>query len=63
MIYFILIDTISLYVKYTSNKDKNVHRFELRAMKGELLERERGREKERERKREIWIGKHHWALQ
>ena len=32
------------------NKDENAHRFELSAIKGELLERERDIEKKRERK-------------
>ena len=34
------------------NKDENVHRFPLSAIRGELLERERGRERESERARE-----------
>ena len=29
------------------NKDENVHRFALSAIRGELLERERGREKKK----------------
>ena len=33
------------------NKDEYVQRFTLSAIKGELLERERGRERERERER------------
>ena len=37
---------------YYKNKDENVHRFALRAIRGELLESERERVKERERKRE-----------
>jgi hypothetical protein len=32
------------------NKDENVHRFELSAIRGELLEREREKEREKERK-------------
>ena len=41
-----------------NNKDENVHRFALNALRGEILEREReserdrGREKERDRERE-----------
>ena len=39
----------SFYIcKCLLKKDKNVHRFALNAIRGELLERERGREKERE---------------
>ena len=33
------------------NKDENVHRFELSAIRGELLEREREKEREKERGR------------
>ena len=44
-----------------SNKDENVHRFVLRTIRGELLERERGRENKKKRKWErvihtIWRG-------
>ena len=42
------------------NKDENVHRFELSAIRGELLEREKDRErvkeKKREREKEIVLG-------
>ena len=38
-------------------KDENVHRFALRAIRGELLEIEKGREKERkERERSTQFG-------
>ena len=36
-----------------NNKDENVHRFVISALRGELLGRERKKETERERKREI----------
>ena len=38
--------------KMVKNKDENVHRFALSAIRGELLEREREREKEERGKRE-----------
>ena len=38
------------------NKDENVHRLALSAIRGELLERERERERERE-----W--RHQWTIQ
>ena len=34
------------------NKDENVHKFALRAIRGELLERERDKEREEEGERE-----------
>ena len=40
-----------LYTLY-NNKDKNIHRVALNAIRGELLERERERKKEREKKKE-----------
>ena len=39
--------------KVKVNKDENVQRFALRAIRGELLERERGRERKKERERDI----------
>jgi hypothetical protein len=40
--------SINLFIceHYQSNKDENVHRFALSALRGELLERERVRERE-----------------
>ena len=39
--------------KININKDENVHRFALSAIRGELLEREREDKKKREREKEI----------
>ena len=41
------------------NKDENVHRYPLCAIRGELLERER--EKEREIEKEIVLGYYRWV--
>ena len=38
------------YIYY--NKDENVHRFALSAIRGELLEREREKEREKEKEKE-----------
>ena len=44
---------IRLFKLSKDNKDKHVHRFELSAIRGELLrEKERKRENKRERKKE-----------
>ena len=43
--YYTLYLTFLHFIK--KNKGKNVHRFELSAIRGELLEREREKEKER----------------
>jgi hypothetical protein len=40
------------------NKDENVHRFALRAIRGGLLEREREKEIHT-----IWSWKHQWTIQ
>ena len=45
-----------LSMRMLINKDKNVHRFALSAIRGEVLEREREKESDREREREIVLG-------
>ena len=37
----------SINISFKSNKDENVHRFALSAIRGEILEREREREGEK----------------
>ena len=44
-----MLDYIGVLKKEKKNKDKNVHRFVLSAIRGELLEREGEREREKER--------------
>ena len=43
---------IQTYNDFSYNKDKNVHRFALSAIRGEILKRERVRERELERERD-----------
>ena len=38
---------------FTKNKDKNVHRFALSALREELLEKKREKESEKKREKEI----------
>ena len=42
-------------VNFCTNKDKNVHRFALSAIRGELWEKERERGKEKKRERQFWV--------
>ena len=54
---YLLLHMFNLMIIYVYNKDKNVHRFSLSAIRGELLEREG----EKEREKEIVLGYYSWV--